>query len=71
VPPTSRTKTSRAASYRTDKRLPTNAQHICREQCATAELLCGKRSQPVSAWQAELDAGSCCCRCGFPEADPI
>jgi len=24
-----------------------------------------------SAWQAELDAGSCCCRCGFPEADPI
>jgi hypothetical protein len=23
-----------------------------------------------SAWQAELDAGSCCCRCGFPKADP-
>jgi hypothetical protein len=22
------------------------------------------------AWQAELDAGNCCCRCGFPKAHP-
>jgi hypothetical protein len=21
-------------------------------------------------WQAESDAGSCCCRCGFFKADP-
>jgi hypothetical protein len=41
-------------------------RHICREQYKAAEAAVQQVVTARSAWQVQLRAGSCCCRCGLP-----